>query len=199
MGFFQSLGFRVGVVVLAIGVLSSASLAWGKKKKVEKEEAEEKILIVGVPGEFQAPMVEYLVNSKIGYRFDSKTRTFYVKTDPIPVLQRARQYEVLDLIAQRGLWERQIEREFRNQWPEVEDPRICVSLPSYLPKKEKDDSEPIAIVLAQGLSKDEVKKVKDLIASRVPNLPLKNIVVVGTNWRPGPSYEQGAKRIASVR
>ena len=198
MGVMRGLGFRFLVAFLAIAVLSGTGYPWGKKKVV-KEDAEEHILIVGVPSEFQAPMVEYLVNNKIEYRFDAKTRTFYVESDPVPILQGARRYEVLNLIAQRGLWERQIEREFRNQWPEVEDPRICVSLPSYLPNEKKVDAEPVAFVLAQGLSKDDVDKVKDLVASRVPNLPEKNIAVVGTNWRPGPSYERGAKRIASVR
>ncbi len=198
MGVMRGLGLRMVVVVVAMSVLSSAGYPWWKKKAVE-EQVEEKVLIVGVPSEFQAPMVEYLVNGQIDYRFDAKTRTFYVKSDPIQILQGARQYEVLNLIAQRGLWERQIEKEFRNRWPEVEDPRICVSLPSYIPGEKKDDAEPVAFVLAQGLSRDDVAKVKDLVASRVPNLPEKNIAVVGTNWRPGPSYERGVKRIASVR
>jgi flagellar biosynthesis/type III secretory pathway M-ring protein FliF/YscJ len=198
MGFQKGLGLQITVALLICGVLSSTAQAWGKKKVVQQD-AEERVLIVGVPAEFQAPFVEYLVNNQVDYRFDSKTRTFYVKTDPVPVLQAARRYEVLDLIAQRGLWERQIEKEFRIQWPEVEDPRVCVSLPTYFPKEDKGDAEPVAFVLAQGLSKEEVTKAKDLVASRVPGLPVKNISVVGTNWRPGPSYEKGTKRIASVR
>lgn len=188
----------IGIMIIT-GILSSMAIASGEKKETLKEEAEEQILIVGVPGEYQAPMVEFLVNSKIKYRFDSKTRTFYVRTDPFKVLEQARQNEALDLIVQRGLWEREIEKKFREQWPEVEDPRICISLPSYQKKTAKEEGEPIALVLAQGLSKDDVNEVKELVTSKVPGLLDKNIAVVGTNWRPGPSYERGVKRVASIR
>ena len=194
----KGLGLILVLIVMAL-VFAALPVLAKDRKQAAKHEGEERVLIVGVQAEFQAPFVEFLVNSQITYRFDSKTRTFYVKRDPIPVLEAAKRYEVLNLIAQRGLWEREIERKFKEKWPEVEDPRVCVSLPTYLPDKKKDDSEPIAFILAQGLSKKEVQKVKELVASEVPGLPIRNISVVGTNWRPGPSYEPGSKRIASVR
>lgn len=198
MRFLSRLSLSASVVILAAGFLSSEVSARDKTKAV-KEEAGEKVLIVGVPAEYQAPFVEFLVNNRVNYRFDTKTRTFYVKSDPIPVLERARKYEVLKLIAQRGLWEREIEKEFRTQWPDIEDPRICVSLPSYLADTKTEDSEPIAFVLARGLSEGDTEKVKDLVVSHVPGMIVKNVSVVGTDWRPGPAYEKETKRIASVR
>lgn len=190
--------FVVVVVSLAIGTLSIEASS-SERAKLEKEDASEKVLLVGVPTEFQAAFVEYLVNNRIEYRFDTKTRTFYVRTDPIPVLEGARRYEVLERIAQRGLWEREIERAFRLQWPDIENPRICVSLASYLPGEKKEESEPIAFVLAQGLSVSDAGKVKEMVVSHVPGMLVENVSVVGTDWRPGPSYEKGTKRIASVR
>ena len=198
-GFRKLLGYKVIGILFTTGVLTSLALATEEKANQVKEEAEERILIVGVPAEYQAAMVEFLVNDKIEYRFDSKTRTFFVKNNPVEVLEKARLEKTLNMIAQRGLWEREIEIKFREKWPEVEDPRICISLPSYQKKTGKDEGEAIAFVLAKGITEEEVEKVKELVKSKVPGLPDKNITIVGTNWRPGPSYEKGGKRVASIR
>lgn len=153
---------------------------------------EEKVLIVGVQKELQPTLIDFLIKSRIEYRFDEQKRTFYVKGDPIAILEKAKGYEELHLLAQRALWERDLEKKFRQRWPAVVEPRVCVSLPSYFPGKE-EGAEPIAFILARGLSKEDIQEAREMVAREVPDLPIRNVSIIGTNWRPWRGYQNEPK------
>lgn len=153
------------------------------------ESGPEQTLVIGVPTMFQPYWTEYLTEKGVKYRFDEQTRAFYVRTDPIPLLSEAMTREPISSVAKRGLWERELESELRARWPEIEDPRVCIAFPDYI-KGKADDAEPVAFIMAQGLSGNAKPEVRALVSGRVPGLPAKNVAVVGTAWRPRPSYEQ---------
>lgn len=192
---FTAEGMVRGVKGLLIGVvftvgLSDAGAFWFS-------DPEERVLVVGVPSQFQPYLAKFLIQEDIPYRLDSKTRTFYVVADPIPILEKAQGIRPIEGIARRGLLERRLEKELRRRWPKVEDPRVCLAFPDYIHDKEPD-AEPIAFILVRGLSRAAGEEAKQLVAGAVTGLPLKNIAVVGTDWRPGPGYGAGGENRTRV-
>jgi hypothetical protein len=185
----QKRGFVLFIAALSVFILASVSAQGAKREPVESPQEDENILVQGVPGEFQPLLAEWLNKQRVKFRFESKTRAFYVKSDPIPILKAAKGVESIASLARRGLYERELEKEFRVRWPEVKDPRVCLAYPDGIRGREAD-AEPAAFIMAQGLSREDKEQLSQLIAERVPGLPARNIVVMGTSWRPRPSYEE---------
>lgn len=145
------------------------------------------ILVVGVPQHHQAEWSEFLQQSGIRHRFDPRGRAVYVYQDPIPILEEAVSSEALGISAKRSLLERELEAEFRTRWEEARDPRICLAFPDSV-MGDTEGGQPISIVYVEGLSGESIDQVKGLMSARVEGLTAKNVVVIGTNWRPWPGY-----------
>jgi hypothetical protein len=179
----------LGLAKVMCGLLFAVAVFAASEKSADKGPRKgEYVLVVGVPTEFQPFVADFLKKERAEFRLESRTRTFYVSSDPIPLLKKAMEIEPLGPIAKRGLWERELEKEFRKRWPDVQDPRVCLAFPDYIRGKQ-DDAEPAAFVLARGMSATAVAQAKELITQRVPGLPAKNIVMMGTDWRPNQGYE----------
>lgn len=181
----------VGIIgcLMGFGILAGVS---GRSEAFWFSEPEERILVVGVPSEFQPYLAKFLAEEGVPYRLDARTRTFYITAEPIALLEKAQKVRPIDTIARRGLLERRLEKELHRRWPKVEDPRVCLAFPDYIRDKQPD-AEPIAFILARGLSKSAAEEAKLLVAETVSGLPLKNIAVVGADWRPGPAYGSGGE------
>lgn len=181
--------FHAGLVLVVLFLTLCAQKSYTLDAWVPEEE---KVLIVGVPEELQPTLFDFLKKTQVTYRFDEQKRTFYVKEDPIAILEKAKTFDELRLLAQRGLWERELEKKFRQRWPAVVEPRVCVSLPSYFPGK-MEDAEPIAFILARGLSKEDIQEAREMVARAVPGLPIGNVSIIGTSWRPWRGYQNEPK------
>jgi flagellar biosynthesis/type III secretory pathway M-ring protein FliF/YscJ len=56
-----------------------------------------------------------------------------------------------------------------------------------------EDAEPIAFILARGLSKEDIQEAREMVARVVPGLPIGNVSIIGTSWRPWRGYQNETK------
>jgi hypothetical protein len=182
--------------VVSVVVVAVVSIGWVATEGFLGER--EEILAVGIPQHQQAAWTEFLGERGILHRFDSRSREFYVYQDPIPILEGALASGELGLSVKRALLERELEKEFRARWEHVVDPRICLAFPD--PEMgETDDGEAVCIVYAESLYGEHLEEVKALLSERVEGLLAKNVVIIGTSWRPWPGYRTGTRGIMVAR
>jgi len=179
----------IGAWALIIGLIYSFTAAVeGKGFKVR-----EQVLIVGVAAHLQPAWSDFFLFEEIPYRFEKRTRTYYVNSNPLPILKTAQTYRVLAQSVRRATLERELEKEFTRQWPRVSIPRVCVAFPDgHLGPVE--GQEAIAMVIAQGLDPSEELAVKQLIADHVPEISPDRVVVIGMSGSLRPPYHRSTDR-----
>jgi hypothetical protein len=170
--------------VLLLFLLSSAvASAWPLLGE------QERLLVLGIPTAEEARWKEALTQAGVEFRYHTSQRAFYIQQDPIPVLQTVGDnHRSLLSTASRGWYERTLEKELSHRWPEIQDARACVAFPSGV--VEEKDSEPIAMIMVQGLNASEAAAARDLVASKVKGLPADNVMLVGL-VREEPRSEKG--------
>ena len=179
----------IGAWALIIGLIYSFTAALGGKVPKEREY----VLIVGVASHLQPAWNDFFRFEELPYRFEKRTRTYYVKSNVLPILETAQTYRVLAQGARRALLERELEEEFARQCPTVSFPRVCVAFPSghFGPV---EGQEAIAMVMARGLDPSEELVVKQLVADHIPELSPDRVVVIGVSGNIRPAYHKSTDR-----
>jgi len=179
-------GYGSLVILSVISASTIFALALTEKEIV----AGERPLIIGIAQHEKLEWYQALEERGFNFRYNAKTRSFYTCEDPVSILEALKSSSAIGASARRALLERETEASFRQNWPHIENPRICLAFPTHDMGPTKG-AEPLAVVFAKGLSKSEIGNVRSLIADTVAEMPMENILILGVDWRPHPGYGVG--------